>query len=105
MQVGEAAGRVHVPEFRPRAGVQIETDPKATAASKATALGDDEGAIAAHIAKLEVLPRPLLSIPLPFSLCKIVLLGGSCRSAWVSEVLGVHSTCHNQHSSGQEQRP
>jgi hypothetical protein len=65
--VGAAAGRVHVPRFVPRAGVQIETDPKATAASKATALGDDEGAIAAHIAKLEVrggllLLRPVLAV-------------------------------------------
>ena len=43
-QVGEAAGKVHVPPFEPRQGVQIETDPKATSVSSAAALGDDERA-------------------------------------------------------------
>lgn len=54
MQVAQAAAKVHVPEFVPKKGVQIETDPKASSVSKATALGDDEGAINALIEKLEV---------------------------------------------------
>ena len=53
-QVGEAAGKVHVPPFEPRQGVQIETDPKATSVSSAAALGDDEGVIDSLIKRLEV---------------------------------------------------
>ena len=49
-----AAARVHVEPFVPKAGVRIETDPKATTVSKAIAMGDDEGAISALIARLEV---------------------------------------------------
>lgn len=54
-KVGEAAGKVHVDPFVPRQGVQIETDPKATSVSKATAMGDDEGAINALIERLKVI--------------------------------------------------
>lgn len=53
-QVGQAAAAVPVPEFVPKQGVQIETDPKASSVSKATAMGDDEGAINALIERLEV---------------------------------------------------
>ena len=53
--MGEAAGKVHVDPFVPRQGVQIETDPKATSVSKATAMGDDEGAINALIERLKVI--------------------------------------------------
>lgn len=45
---------MHVEPFVPKAGVRIETDPKATTVSKAIAMGDDEGAIAGLIARLEV---------------------------------------------------
>ena len=53
-QVGEAAGKVHVPQFQPKQGVQIETDPKATSVGSAAALGDDEGVIDALIKRLQV---------------------------------------------------
>jgi ubiquitin-activating enzyme E1 len=53
-QVAEAAGQVPVEPFVPRKGVQIETDPKATSVSKASALGDDEGVINALVERLEV---------------------------------------------------
>ena len=54
MQVGEAAGKVHIEPFVPRQGVQIETDPKATSINSATAMGDDEGAIEGLIQRLQV---------------------------------------------------
>ncbi len=53
--MAQAAGQVHVPEFVPKKGVQIETDPKASSISRASALGDDEGVITALIEKLEVI--------------------------------------------------
>lgn len=52
--MGQAAAKVHVERFVPKQGVQIETDPKASSVSKATSMGDDEGAINALIEKLEV---------------------------------------------------
>ena len=45
---------MHVPQFQPRQGVQIETDPKATSVGSAAALGDDEGVIDALIKRLQV---------------------------------------------------
>ena len=45
---------MHVPQFEPKQGVQIETDPKATNVSSAAALGDDEGVIDSLIKRLEV---------------------------------------------------
>ena len=54
VQVGEAAGKVHVEPFVPKLGVQIETDPKATNVNTATAMGDDEGVIEALIKRLQV---------------------------------------------------
>ena len=45
---------MHVPQFEPKQGVQIETDPKATSVSSAAALGDDEGVIDSLIKRLEV---------------------------------------------------
>lgn len=54
VQVGEAAGKVHVEPFVPKLGVQIETDPKATNVSNVTAMGDDEGVIEALIKRLQV---------------------------------------------------
>ncbi|BDA45843.1 Ubiquitin-activating enzyme E1 1 [Coccomyxa sp. Obi] len=58
-KVAQAAAKVHIPEFVPKKGVQIETDPKASSVSKATALGDDEGAINALIEKLEATAKEL----------------------------------------------
>ena len=63
-QVAAAAARVHVDPFVPKAGVRIETDPKATTVSKAIAMGDDEGAISALIARLEVRAHVLAFVPL-----------------------------------------
>ncbi len=54
VQVGEAAGKVHVEPFVPKQGVLIETDPKATNVNNATDMGDDEGAIEALIRRLQV---------------------------------------------------
>lgn len=55
MQVATAAANVHIPEFVPRQGVQIETDPKATAAAKNDSPGtDDESIIESMISKLQV---------------------------------------------------
>ncbi|CAL5220461.1 g2482 [Coccomyxa viridis] len=68
-KVGEAAGKVHVPPFEPRQGVQIETDPKATSVSSAAALGDDEGVIDSLIKRLEEAQRTL---PTGFKLTPIV---------------------------------
>ena len=59
-QVAQAAEKVHEPEFVPKQGVQIETDPKASSVSKATSMGDDEGAINALIEKLEVSSQPAM---------------------------------------------
>ncbi|KAK9812866.1 hypothetical protein WJX72_004885 [[Myrmecia] bisecta] len=50
-KVMEVAGRAHVPEFVPRKGVQIETDPKATKA--AVLAGDDEAMIENLIEQLQ----------------------------------------------------
>ena len=72
MQVGEAAGRVHIEPFVPRQGVQIETDPKATSVNSATAMGDDEGAIEALTQRLQV-----------GSPCCAALLGACCSSGVV----------------------
>ena len=51
-QVAGRAAQILVPEFAPQKGVQIETDPKATAAVSANQ--DDESVIEGLIAKLEV---------------------------------------------------
>ena len=60
--MGQAAANVHVEKFVPKQGVQIETDPKASSVSKATSMGDDEGAINALIEKLEVRPSVTLIV-------------------------------------------
>ena len=52
VQVAEAAAAVDIPEFRPQHGVQIETDPKATA--KSTEMVDDEAQIEQMVQRLEV---------------------------------------------------
>jgi hypothetical protein len=52
--MAQAAGAVHVEPFVPRSGVHVETDPKATSASSASAMGDDEGVIDDYVRKLEV---------------------------------------------------
>ena len=54
VQVAEAAAAVDIPEFRPQHGVQIETDPKATA--KSTEMVDDEAQIEQMVQRLEVGP-------------------------------------------------
>lgn len=53
-QMGEAAAAVHMEPFIPRSGVHVETDPKATTVSRASAMGDDEGVIDEYVKKLEV---------------------------------------------------
>ena len=44
---------MHVEPFTPRSGVHVETDPKATSVSRASAMGDDEGVISEYVKKLE----------------------------------------------------
>ena len=53
-QMAEAAAAVHVEPFTPRSGVHVETDPKATTVSRASAMGDDEGVIDEYVKRLEV---------------------------------------------------
>jgi hypothetical protein len=55
--MAQAGAAVHVEPFVPRSGVHVETDPKATAASSASALGDDEGVIDDYVRKLEARGR------------------------------------------------
>jgi len=50
--VAAAAAKVDVPEFVPKAGVKIETDPKAEAAGPAAAM-DDEGVIERLVSQLQ----------------------------------------------------
>ena len=45
---------MHMEPFIPRSGVHVETDPKATTVSRASAMGDDEGVIDEYVKKLEV---------------------------------------------------
>ena len=52
--MAEAAAAVHMEPFIPRSGVHVETDPKATTVSRASAMGDDEGVIDEYVKKLEV---------------------------------------------------
>ena len=44
--------------FVPRSGVHVETDPKATTARRASAMGDDEGVIDEYVKKLEARLQP-----------------------------------------------
>ena len=84
LQVGEAAGRVHIEPFVPRQGVQIETDPKATSADSATAMGDDEGAIEALIQRLQVgTPRCAALLGACCS-SNVVCLWRPCSVGWPS---------------------
>ena len=52
--MAEAAAKLHIPDFVPKHGIQIETDPKATAAVKPIAAGDDEALIDGMITELQV---------------------------------------------------
>jgi len=56
--VAKAAAVVHVEQFVPRSGVHVETDPKATTSSRASAMGDDEGVIDEYVKKLEARLQP-----------------------------------------------
>ncbi|KAK9827310.1 hypothetical protein WJX81_003279 [Elliptochloris bilobata] len=69
-KMAEAAAAVHVEPFMPRSGVHVETDPKATTASRASAMGDDEGVIDEYVKRLEaalkVLPAGFHLNPITF---------------------------------------
>lgn len=56
-QIAQLAAEVDIPAFVPKAGVQIETDPKATSAKPAAAY-DDEAIIEGMIANLQVSHMP-----------------------------------------------
>ncbi|KAK9812201.1 hypothetical protein WJX73_003893 [Symbiochloris irregularis] len=68
-KVAQLAGEVDIPAFVPRAGVQIETDPKATSA-KPSAAYDDEAIIEGMITKLQEaqaeLPKDYRLVPVVF---------------------------------------
>ena len=80
VQVAQVAANVDIPEFVPKQGVQIETDPKATAAkSSAIAAGDDEAFIEGMISELQV---GLLALPFQCLtyVCCILVMPGSAKN-------------------------
>lgn len=66
-KIAEAAAKLHIPEFQPKKGVKIETDPKASNAGTASAI-DDDHEIEKLISKLEAAKT---SLPGAFKLSPI----------------------------------
>eukprot|EP00879_Flechtneria_rotunda_P011893 GHRR01012422.1.p1 GENE.GHRR01012422.1~~GHRR01012422.1.p1 ORF type:complete len:887 (+),score=280.88 GHRR01012422.1:1076-3736(+) len=97
--VAAVAAKVAVPEFQPRKGVKIETDPKAENPTPASTLADDDSVIDRLVAQLQAatqgLPAAFRLQPVHFEKVGPLLLVGwlaeqACRNVIAAHRAGTH---------------